>query len=89
MYAANPALLPGWIPVAGIIGFIWSLFILIQRLKVCSGLSYLRSILIVMVLIPLLVILLILLLGLTESFTVVGSDKSSVLDVMMATCPFI
>jgi len=21
MYAANPALLPGWIPVAGIIGF--------------------------------------------------------------------
>jgi len=41
------------------------------------------------VLIPLLVILLILLLGLTESFTVVCSDKSSVLDVMMATCPFI
>ncbi|MBP9009021.1 MAG: hypothetical protein KBG16_10230 [Methanospirillum sp.] len=51
--------------------------------------SYLHSILIVMVLIPLLVILPILLPGLTEPFTVVGSDKSSVLDVMMATCPFI
>lgn len=69
MYAATPAFLIGWIPVAGIIGFLWSLIITVHGLKECAGLSYLRSILVVVVPIVLFVVFLVLLLGLMASLT--------------------
>lgn len=69
MYAATPVFLIGWIPVVGIIGFLWSLFITVHGLKECAGLSYLRSIMVVVVPIALLVLFLVLLLGLIASLT--------------------
>lgn len=71
MYAATPAFLIGWIPVVGFLSFLWSLFITVHGLKECAGLSYPRSIAVIVVPIVLLVLFLFLLLGLIESLTVV------------------
>lgn len=56
-YAAAPAFLIGWIPVVGIIGLLWSVLITIQGLRVCAGLTYVRSLGVVVV--PILLLLLV------------------------------
>jgi hypothetical protein len=60
MYASTPALLLGWIPYIGVLGFIWSLVLLILGIKENHGMDVGKASLVV--LIP--IILYILLIGL-------------------------
>ena len=57
MYAATPALLFGWIPFVGVIGFIWSLVLLVIGLKENHKMENVNAVLVIIIPIVLCIIL--------------------------------
>lgn len=74
MFAATPGLLLGWIPVISIIGWVWSVVLLILGFRDNNGLSFEKSVFVVIV--PILLGLIMVILGIAVVVTFFGAFVS-------------